>query len=236
MTPLAIILILVFSFYTFFESMSGIARYSGFKIGAISIGVALQNQVLSLNRFIGFLIAPLVGYYADTVGYKEGILLVGVVGSLIGAASLLVGYRNWSGISSVFAALGQSFLDNGYRASSIKKAFQTKTNIQISNISGIRKNYLIAQLLTTGLAMPAVFAVNIIALSHDNYNATILQLSSVISGAGNLVLNFYTFPHLAVEENNNPEFADACYKSIFIGKIIGLGILAPLVIILAYYV
>lgn len=216
--------------------MSGLARYAGFKIGAISMGVALQNQLLSLNRFIGFLIAPMVGYYADTNGDAAGIAAIGIIGSLVGALSLIFGYRNWNKISSVFSSVGQSFLDNGYSLASLKRAFHSTMPIQSSDQLTFKRNYFLAQFLTTGFAMPAVFAINIVALSYDNYSATILQLSSVISGLGNLLLNFYTYPHLAVVENVDPDEVDSCYKSIYIGKVVGLGVMAPIVISLSFLV
>lgn len=236
MTIFAIILITIFSSYCFFESMSALARYSGFKIGALSMGVALQNQLLSLNRFIGFLIAPMIGYYADTIGSGVGIAIIGIVGSLIGAFSLVYGYWKWNKISSIFASIGQSFLSNGYGLRSLRRAFFDRVLIQSPDNLNFKRNYFWAQFVTSGFAMPAVFAVNIIALSYGNYSATILQLSSVISGLGNLLLNFYTYPHLAVVENVAPDEADGCYKSIFIGKILGLGVMAPIIIILSFWV
>ena len=234
MSIFAIVLIVIFSTYSFFESMSGLARYSGFKIGALSIGIALQNQLLSLNRFIGFLIAPMVGYYADTNGDATEIAIIGILGSLFGAVSLIFGYKNWNKISSVFSAIGQSFLDNGYGFKSLRLAFQSTISIKSTDNLTFKRNYFFAQFLTTGFAMPAVFAINIIALSYYNYSATILQLSSVISGLGNLVLNFYTHPHLAVVENADPNEADSCYKSIYIGKVFGLAVMAPILILLSF--
>lgn len=236
MTILGLILILIFSSYTFFESLSVLARHSGFKIGALSMGVAIQNQVLSLNRFIGFLIAPMVGYYADTNGDTAGIASIGIIGSLVGAILLVFGYLSWIKITEFFASIGQSFLDNGYGIASIKKAFTNKVSIEFADRQSLKPNYFLAQLVTTGFAMPAVFAINIIALNHGSYSATILQLSSVISGLGNLVLNFYTYPLLAVAENADPGEADSCYRSIYIGKVVGLGAIAPAVIMMSFFV
>jgi len=236
MTLFSIILVAIFSTYCFFESMSALARYSGFKIGALSMGVALQNQLLSLNRFIGFLIAPMIGFYADTIGSGIGIAAIGLTGSLIGACSLLIGYWKWNAISSMFASIGQSFLNNGYGLKSLGQSFYGWVLVKSPSQLIFKRNYFWAQFVTTGFAMPAVFAVNIIALSYDEYSATVLQLSSVISGLGNLLLNFYTYPNLAVVENVEPEEADGCYKSIYIGKIAGLGIMAPAVILLSFLV
>lgn len=229
-STLSILIALIFCIYTFFESLSGIARYSGFKIGALTVGVALQNQVLSLNRFLGFLIAPLVGFYADTNNYPFGIAFIGILGSTVGTMLLILGYRNWKKIGDIFARIAISFLENGYKLSSLKKAFSVTKNIQGIKGVKLRKNYFFAQMITTGFAMPAVFTINIVAINYDTYSATILQLTSVISGMGNLLLNFYTLPLLSVEENNNPDMADNCYKSIYLGKIIGLGVLSPVII------
>lgn len=237
-----IFLVVVFSFYTFFESLSGIARFAGSKIGAISLGLSLQNQVLSLNRFLGFLIAPMVGFFADTKGSIEGIALIGVVGSLIGATTLVFGYRSWNIVALFFAVIARIFVTSGYN---VLNLFRADWALLSSKLKGdyfegsIKKkfhfDYFAAQFVTTGLAMPAVFAINIFALKYDTYSATILQLTTVISGLGNLLLNFYTYPKLSVTEARDVKMAENCYRSIYLGKITGLGFFAPLIIAIAYY-
>jgi hypothetical protein len=62
-------------------------------------------------------------------------------------------------------------------------------------------------------------------------------MATVVSGIGNLVLNFYTMPLLAVEESNKTvqEIEDT-HKAIFIGKIAGMLFLSPLILCAQYFI
>jgi len=85
--------------------------------------------------------------------------------------------------------------------------------------------------------MPSVFLLNIIAIKVPAYSSTILQMATVVSGFGNLVLNFYTMPLLAVEESNKDavEIEDT-HKAIFIGKIIGMLLVSPLILCAHFFI
>lgn len=226
-------LAIVYILYVSFESFSGIARYGGFKIGAISIGVSIQNQVLSLNRFLGFLIAPLVGLYSDLGAAKMDIFYIGFFGSIFGGIILVFIYIRWIPFTIFFVKIAKEFMDNGYNLKSLKNAIIGKSDIILPKIKKINYNYLIAQLITTGLAMPAVFILNMLAIKYPMYSSALVQSSTVISGFGNLVLNFYTYPHLSVQETKGN--VDDCYYSIFLGKIFGMLILSPFLLLVGIW-
>lgn len=228
MTSYGIILTAIYLIYVSIESCAGIARYGGYKVGAVSIGVSLQNQMLSLNRFLGFLIAPMVGYFADAGGTADEIFLIGMIGSLCGGIGLIVVYIQWNNIANIFARIAVSFMHYGYGFKGFQMAFRNSQIYSAGDLGDLRWNYLLAQFITTGLAMPAVFALNILALKFPMYQSTLVQMTGVISGLGNLVLNFYTYPHLAVQEVRGGP--DDCYRSIFLGKVLGMLLLSPIVI------
>lgn len=219
----------IYVFYVAFESLGSIARFGGFKVGYISVGLSLQNQILSINRLLGFMIAPMVGFFADKGGTITEIFFIGTIGSLVGGVSLLVVYFNWSYFSGLFSAISSSLVENGYSLKSFFVASEREYVDKKRPLSKIKLNFFFAQMFTTGLAMPSVFLLNIIAIKVPAYAATFLQMTTVISGVGNLILNFYTAPLLSVEESTKERHdVEDTHKSIFLGKIMGMLILSPI--------
>lgn len=232
-----IVLCLVYVFYVSFESLASLARFGGFEVGYMSVGVSLQNQILSANRLLGFMIAPMIGFYADTGGTSEEIFWIGLVGGLVSGVALIVVYLNWSGLSQVFARITCSLVRHGYGIRAFWLSLRDPYSRTVRIRGKIKKKFLFAQLFTTGLAMPSVFLLNIIAIKIPGYSSTLLQMATVISGVGNLVLNFYTMPLLAVEESKKgAEEIEDTHKSIFIGKIIGMLIFSPIILCSHYLI
>ena len=223
-------LALIYIFYITFESLAGLARFGGFKVGFISVGLSLQNQILSMNRLLGFFIAPMVGFFADRGGSASEIFYIGLSGCICGGISLLTVYRNWSYITNMFSSISASLVSNGYNLKNILYGIKHKHKHKHTpkELPKLKFNYFFAQAFTTGLAMPSIFILNIIAIKTPNYSSTILQMTTVISGFGNLILNFYTYPMLSIEESKHDESdTESSYKSIFLGKIFGMLILSP---------
>jgi len=230
-----IFLTTIYIFYVVFESFSGLARFGGYKVGAISVGVSLQNQILSLNRLLGFLIAPMVGFFVDTGGSSEDIYIIGLSGSLLGGVSLLVVYINWQCLINFFASLSESFVKNGYSIRSLLSRSNGILSAYKHKPVKLKYNYFFAQAFTTGLAMPSVFLLNIVAVKTPEYSSTILQMTTAISGFGNLILNFYTIPLVSVEESSNKTLSvEDSHKSIFLGKVFGMLFLSPALFLLCF--
>lgn len=228
------LIIFLYSFYVGVESLSLFARYGGYLSKSLSIGLSLQNQILSLNRLLGFLIAPFVGFYADSGGSSQSILLIGIWGSALGSFLLIFFYRRWGGLTAFFSTIAKAFLRDGYSLNSFI-AGATGQKSQVRSTKGkLKYNYFLAQLLTTGLAMPAIFVLNVLAVNYPMYATTLVQSSAFVSGAGNLILNFYTIPLLAVEEARVSEDVEAIYRSIYLGKIYGMSIVCPLIMAISY--
>lgn len=228
------LVILVFIAYVSLESLGGIARFGGFSAGYISIGVSLQNQILSLNRFIGFLIAPLVGFYVDTGGTSDNVFWIGIIGGFFGGVVLILVFLLWGGVTSFFRNISNAFVEGGYNIKSILIGGKAEVKIIHHTLNKVKLNYFLAQFITTGLAMPSVFLLNIIAIKIPEYSSTLLQMTTLISGFGNLILNFYTNPLISVEESKlTQEDAENSHKSIFLGKVFGMLILSPIIICLS---
>lgn len=225
------VLCLVYVVYVAFESLASLARFGGFQAGYMSVGVSLQNQILSANRLLGFFIAPMIGFFADKGGTSSEIFAIGMLGSFIGGVALIVVYFRWCSLSGFFSRISCSLVERGYNLRSFFMARHHPYTKPEHRVTKLKLNFLVAQIFTTGLAMPSVFLLNIVALKVPDYSSTILQMATVVSGVGNLVLNFYTMPLLAVEESNkhSSEIEDT-HKAIFIGKIIGMLLVSPLIL------
>lgn len=226
--------VLIFIAYVTIESLGGVARFGGFSAGYISIGVSLQNQILSLNRFIGFLIAPLVGFYVDTGGTEEDIFNIGLIGGFFGGFCLILVFLLWGRLAAFFRNISNAFVDGGYNLKSLVAGIKNNIVVVGHSLKNIKLNYFVAQFITTGLAMPSVFLLNIIAIKIPEYSSTILQMTTLISGFGNLILNFYTNPLISVEESKlTTSEAESSHKSIFLGKVFGMLLLSPIIICLS---
>ncbi|EMJ3469004.1 hypothetical protein V7L80_004028 [Vibrio harveyi] len=228
------ILGLIYIMYISIESFGLLARYSGYYTKKFSVGLSIQNQVYSLNRLLGFLIAPLTGFASDLGADSKQLFILGLLGTFVGGFGLIVVYNNWHIISGIFVRTIKITAEQGY---SLKTLVSLKRDeLKKDKVSNIKYNYLFAQILTTGMAMPSVFILNILALRHPEFKSTLLQMATLISGLGNLILNFYTMPLLAVSEVRDDSSTRDIYRSIFWGKIIGMIFLSPILISVAYYV
>lgn len=231
------LLLSIYVFYVAFESLGSLARFGGFKVGFISVGVSLQNQILSLNRLLGFLIAPMVGFYADKGGTSQEIFFIGFSGSLVGGLALVVVYFRWVFFANCFAKISNSLVVNGYSLRSFLLVPEGFSKVKRSKLQRIKLNFLLAQAFTTGLAMPSVFLLNIMAIKVPAYSSTFLQMTTVVSGVGNLVLNFYTAPLLSVEESREGEQGiEDTHKSIFLGKVIGMLVISPIIMCFSFLI
>jgi hypothetical protein len=231
------ILLCIYVFYVAFESLGSLARFGGFKIGFISVGVSLQNQILSLNRLLGFLIAPMVGFYADKGGTSSEIFFIGFAGSLVGGAALVIVYFRWVYFANFFARISNSLVVNGYTLRAFLLVPEGFSKIKKRELQRLKINFLLAQAFTTGLAMPSVFLLNIMAIKIPAYSSTFLQMTTVVSGIGNLVLNFYTAPLLSVEESRDGQQGiEDTHKSIFLGKVIGMLVISPVIMCLSFLI
>lgn len=226
-----VVLCCVYVFYVCFESLASLARFGGFQAGYMSVGVSLQNQILSANRLLGFFVAPMIGFFADKGGSSSEIFFIGVLGSIVGGLALVLVYLKWFDLSGFFSRISCSLVERGYSLKSFFVAAKYPCRNTPHRLSRLKLNFFFAQLFTTGLAMPSVFLLNIIAIKIPGYSSTLLQMATVVSGVGNLFLNFYTMPLLAVEESNKTaqEIEDT-HKAIFIGKIAGMLLLSPLIL------
>jgi len=236
MTIFGYVIVFVYIFYVSFESFGLFARNGGYLNSSMSVGLAIQNQIFSLNRFVGFLIAPMIGFYVDSGMSAGDVYRLGVIGNLVGGLALVLVFYKWGYLTSFFYGLVKSILDKGYSLKVIYfYLFKSRSDFMFFDKKiKIKYNFLLAQAFTTGLAMPSLFVFNILAIKNPDYSSTLLQMTTIISGLGNLMLNFYTIPLLAVQESRNDDVINK-YKSIFIGKVIGIFLLSPIVISIGAY-
>ncbi|MGV2497809.1 lipid II flippase family protein [Pelagerythrobacter aerophilus] len=215
--------------YSSSESLANVARHAGAKTERYSLGLMLANQVYSLNRLNGFLIAPLLGFYVDSGG-SEGDLKIAALFGCVASAILLIGLiRVWPFFLRICTNVLIHIERDGFKLSVVYNIFLRRSGVGYSFTSR-RKDILIVMMqgVTTSLATPTAFILNILAIRYPEYQTTLVQSATVISGVGNLLLNFYIFPKLALAETRGQP--DHIYHSIMLGKILGIGVISTCII------
>lgn len=221
----------VFISFVLVESVALIARNAGHECQAHPIGMSLHNAVLSLNRFLGFMVGPLLGFLIDNGVDRLSVFSLGIISCVIGSIGLIISMQLWGGVVQRFCIVIRSVKKNGYSiggwfagADPDKKMHLDKT---LSN-----KNLFYASMIITGLTLPVPFIINTLALGYFEYRSSILQLTGLVSGVGSLLLNFYANPQLAILEQRKN--VGGAYFSLHLGKICGLGFISPSLIFLSY--
>jgi len=229
---LNIVIVVVFFLFVTIESSALIARYAGWKIGSVSLGYSFHNAILSLNRFLGFLIGPLIGFRVDTGAAPRELLELTACGLLFAAVGTSLVYLYWGMISESFCQVLQKIKTDGYKLHSFS-AISFEKGRGISPLKGrLIPSFFYSSAITTGLFVSVSFVLNLIAIYHFNYRGSILQLTGAVSGIGSLLLNFYTNPHLAVAEEAG--YANDGYHSVFAGKIFGVAVISPLLVLIVW--
>lgn len=227
-----IIVFFVSLFYTLFvyvESMAMHARRCGIISGHIAMGYTLHNSILSLNRFIGFAIGPAIGFLVESGFDKYWLVNLAFVLSFSGGLVTIISAKKNSFAYGHFNSIFKHISDNGYHITSFFRAHKRSSlgRHEITlNMSNIRLVFSCG--VTTALYYGVSLYLGIVAYSNIEYRATIFQLTGLVTGLGSLLLNFYTFPLLAVLEKS--EKCDVGYSDVFIGKILGLLIFQPILI------
>lgn len=216
-------------FYTLFvyvESMAMHARRCGIMSGHVAMGYTLHNSILSLNRFIGFAIGPAIGFLVESGFEKRWLVNLALALSISGGLVTIISAKKNSFAYGHFNGIFRHISDNGYHITSFFRVHKRCSMgehgiaLKMSNIS-----LVFSCGVTTALYYGVSLYLGIVAYSNIEYRATIFQLTGLVTGLGSLLLNFYTFPMLAVLEKS--ENRDVAYSDVFIGKILGLLILQP---------
>lgn len=223
------VITILFILYCSSESVANIARHAGAKTQHFPLGLMLSNQIYSINRLNGFLIAPLLGLYVDKGGDEESLKLFALIGCVVSGVMLAGLLRIWPFLLRICTNLVLGIERDGFSFAALRGLLPRREGMNYG-FADRKKDILVifGQSLTTSLAMPTAFILNLLAIRHPEYQATLVQSATVISGVGNLVLNFYIFPKIALAETRGQP--DSIYRSIMLGKIFGIGVLSSCII------
>lgn len=224
------IIIIFFALFVSMEGLSFIIRAAGIQADRPLIGQALTNQFLSISRIVGFAVAPTIGLIADLYGDVRMILILGYYAIGLGVSMLAVEFCIWINLTSHLKIGIEYIAQKGFHPKHYLHLFPLKIKVEIPKFK-IVNNIFIAQIITSGMTIAAVFTVNILALKFADYTATLIQLGTVISGFGNLILNFYTMPKIAyVESTGSNKMIKDAHLSAFTARIFGIGLIAPTIL------
>lgn len=224
---------LLFVVYCGSESLANVARHAGAVTRHHPLGLTLANQIYSINRLNGFLIAPLLGLYVDGGGSEATLKTFALAGCFGSALLLMLFLRIWPLALKFCIRLLRGIEEHGFTTAALRRRSGDAPREGAERGFASRKRdmaIILGQSFATSLAMPTAFILNILAIRHPQFQASLVQSATVISGVGNLALNFYIFPKTALMETRGN--ADHIYYSTMIGKIIGIGILSPCIIVI----
>jgi len=218
-------IIVVFALFVTVESTAMIARYAGWSIGSVSLGYSLHNAILALNRFLGFLIGPLIGFKVDHGLQSSELINLALKALVLATVGTSLVYVMWGAIQQSFSSVLHQIRKSGYSIQSFMR-FKLHQSNPFSPLRGsLLTSFFLSSAITTGLYVSVAFVLNLVAIYNFSYRGSILQLTGVVTGIGSILLNFYTNPHLAVSEEKG--CADDGYFSVFAGKIVGMALVAP---------
>ncbi|WP_158272838.1 hypothetical protein [Limnohabitans sp. T6-5] len=232
-----LILIFLYTCFIYIESLAILARYAGQISHERAMGYTMHNAILALNRFLGFMIGPLVGYLIE-IGYdKHKLFYVAMFCSILGGFATLLNalYSKYS--LERFIDILNKIKKDGYKVLSFFSCITQSSRNKLDDMQKIQLkmadfNLTFSVAITTSLYYGVSFYLGLIAYSNLNYRGTILQMTGVVTGVGSLLLNFYTFPKLTEFENKGNALNG--YGSIYLGKIVGLIIIQPAFVLIAY--
>lgn len=211
-----------------------IARASGCEANLISYGITLHNQIMSINRFGGFLLGPILGLLIIESKSTFSLLVAGFLGSFFGSLSLIVinYHKNWFVSKFVFSMTNAE--KNGYKFIKIVKDFSNRKIRGIKLHKNKKNRVLIFMSMyiytLTGLSF---LLINLLAVMWPAYSPVILQLTSLVSGLGNLIYNFKLMPKLSdldVQKRNGGHYSDVLLGKMYSQFIVTLFLFIGLVL------
>lgn len=230
---LQVTIVIIYVAFVTIESVALIARSAGHWSNAHPLGMSLHNAILAANRFLGFFIGPLLGYLIDNGKDRHLIFEIGIISSLVASFGLIWSLIYWGSIGSFFSGFIESVKINGFTRQAIARAVFFGNKTTPLDRSALNIHLLVASVVITGFILPVPFVINLLAINNPEYKSSILQMTGLISGLGSIILNFYANPHLAVLEQRN--VVGIAYYSLHVGKIIGLMVISPLLIGVAFF-
>ena len=230
------IIVVLFSLFIMLEGLSFIVRAAGVKSGKPLLGIVFTNQLLSVSRIVSFLVAPSVGLISDLYSDPKLILYLGLMSISLGLLFLIIELTVWFNIISTVESFISTIARDGDTLKSFKQLFAKQHKIKLVSFK-LNPPIFFAQVITSGMTCASIFSVNILALKFPDYTATLIQMTTVISGIGNLLYNFYTMPKItAIETKSNHLSIMNAHLSAFVARIIGIGFLSPIIIIFVWSV
>lgn len=227
------LLIITFTIFIYVESLATHARYAGVLSKSVPMGITLHNAILSLNRFFGFLIAPQLALFLELGGGEDDLIILSCSSFVLGGLTAYISYINNQKIINSFQSIIEKINIEGYSIFSFFYFIKiSKRTNNTYNTPGIDYKILFSAIFVSSTYYGVSFFMALFAFHFMQFRGTILQMSGILTGLGSLLLNFYVYPRITEMESKN-DFVLG-YKSLLIGKIIGVSFF-PIVIIMIIY-
>lgn len=232
-----------FAIIHFLEFSAITARLAGIKAKSHMLGYSIQQAVYVATRLFIVLLLPMLGFVVDRKVEAAQFQTMALF-ALFGAAALsflafalqrrLVTYyteviNRYSKGGGFVKAFWGSSSSNSHRESIwliIKSAMLIHEGRSIALQSAI-----VFSIYSTG-----IFISFYTALQYFEYRASISQLSGIINSVGTVLLTFFIEPRISRGIDAERADAELLVQSLLIGRWIGVAIMGPIFLLVAFYV
>jgi hypothetical protein len=192
--------VILYCWWAVAEQLALMARASGVAADALSYGITLHNQFMSLQRFGGFALGPLLG---TLVLISKGtdssaiaiILVVNSIALSLTIVCLILMYIKWTWIVEHLMQSYRLMLMYKYSIKYIFKKHHHDSRLDVISVETPTPKQLSRYVSITYIFTGAsIGIINIFAVIKPEFSTVVLQANSLVTGVGNLVYNFKVIP------------------------------------------
>lgn len=232
-------IVALFSAIHLIEYSSYLSRIAGIRNNSATTGYTFQQMAFVATRFFFVLLMPLLGLVVDKKVSNQSYIIM-LYSSIFGAtlAYLCVTViRNK--IIDIFQIAISAFIKEANLLKAITASIRqapkhtNKRNhvnkLELKQTFSNRRALRIIQAsaIVFGCYSVAAFLAFYVALQFYDLRSTIGQMSGVVNALATLLLTFYIEPKISRSIDQQDPDAETLVKSLMIGRLIGVGILAP---------
>jgi hypothetical protein len=240
---LLILIPIAFMSIHFLEFSAITARLAGIKARSHMLGYTIQQAVYVATRFFIVLLLPMLGLVVDSQ-IEQQLFHRMALTAVLGAAALsllayvwqarLVAY--YTGVISRYSA-GGNFSRAFWGSSALFEPVAPRMVV----LSGLARSKEARTIVIQAAIVFSIYATGIFisfyaALQNFEYRASVSQLSGVINSVGTVLLTFYIEPRISRGIDADRPDAAILVQSLLIGRLLGVAILSPVLLLAAFWV
>ncbi|MDC3590905.1 DUF2837 family protein [Escherichia coli] len=239
-----IIIPIIYGLIHFLEYSSFLSRVAGIVTGSKVISYTLQQSTFVLTRFGFVAMMPMIGLIVDYQVTKYQYLFMVHASLLVATLLCLLSYFCRKYIISYFINVIDLYSNNGSLIKSILIGFikREKTYCEVySMYKYIRGEKEARKLILISSVVFGTYAIGVYlsffaALNFYEHRSSIGQLSGLINAFATVLLTFYIEPKISISIDRNDFDAEKKVLCLLIGRLLGVGLLAQVIVALMWFI